>query len=153
MVNVKIGNFCSIADKCCIGGAKHPLTRVSSSPVFCEGPNVMMTNFSNFSNIETPCTIIKNDVWLGMGCYIKAGVTIHNGAVIGMGSIVTRDVPAYEIWAGNPARKIGQRFDPNISALLESTNWWDWDLQTLKKYSPVFDDVSSFLFEMKKEMF
>ena len=36
---------------------------------------------------------------------VKAGVKIGNGAIIGMGSVVTKDVPDYEIWAGNPAKK------------------------------------------------
>ena len=42
---------------------------------------------------------------------IKSGVTICDGAVIGMGSVVTHDVGPYEIWAGNPARMIRKRFD------------------------------------------
>ena len=94
MGNVEIGAFCSIADRVCIGGARHPIERVSSSPVFHEGNNILGVNFQNFSYEHTPKTIIENDVWIGFGSIVKAGVTIHNGAVVGTGSVVTHDIPA-----------------------------------------------------------
>lgn len=62
----------------------------------------------NQDNILAPI-FIGSDVWIGAGSIITGGVTINNGAVIGAGSIVTKDIPAYEIWAGNPAKKIGER--------------------------------------------
>lgn len=52
---------------------------------------------------------IGNDVWIGASSVITDGVTLNKGCVIGAGAIVTKSVPAYEIWAGNPARKIGER--------------------------------------------
>ena len=56
-------------------------------------------------------TRIGNDVWVGYGSTIMQGVTIHNGAIIAAGSIVTKDVEAYSIYGGNPAKKIANRFD------------------------------------------
>ena len=106
MVNVSIGSFCSIADRCCIGGAMHPIQRVSVSPVFHEGKNILSKNFAKFPCIPTEKTVIENDVWIGMGCYIKAGITIHNGSVIGMGSVVTKDVPENATVVGVPAKVI-----------------------------------------------
>lgn len=53
--------------------------------------------------------IIENDCWIGANSVITDGVTIENGAVIGAGSIVTKNIPEYEIWAGTPAKKIGER--------------------------------------------
>jgi len=53
--------------------------------------------------------IIGDDVWLGAAAIVCDGVTIGNGAVIGAGAIVTKDIPEYQIWAGNPAKKIGVR--------------------------------------------
>lgn len=52
---------------------------------------------------------IGEDVWIGAQVVILSNVTIGNGAVIAAGAVVTKPVPAYEIWGGVPARKIGQR--------------------------------------------
>lgn len=49
---------------------------------------------------------IGRDVWVGGRAVILPGVTIGDGAVIGAGSVVTKDVPPGEVWAGNPARKL-----------------------------------------------
>ena len=145
MGNVEIGAFCSIADRVCIGGAGHPIERVSSSPVFHEGTNVIGQNFQFFPYEHTPMTTIENDVWIGIGSIIKAGVTICNGAVIGAGSVVTHDVPAYEIWAGNPARKIRNRFDKETGERIVRTEWWNKSDKEIKNLSKQFDDVSSFI--------
>ena len=53
--------------------------------------------------------VIENDVWLGAGVIVLRGVSIGDGAVVGAGAVVTKPVPAYEIWAGVPARKVGAR--------------------------------------------
>lgn len=151
MVNVQIGSFCSIADKCSIGGAAHPMERVSMSPVFHKGKNILKTNFAELPAIKTPNTILENDVWLGMGCYIKSGVTIHNGAVVGMGSVVTKDIPAYEIWAGNPAKKIGERFDKDTCDQLQKIAWWDWTDKKIQDKAALFDDVRSFVGDQADE--
>ena len=105
-VSTDIGAFCSIAVGTTIGGGSHPTAWVSSSPVFYKGDNVLKKNFSNKEYQEFAKTTIGNDVWIGSKCLIKGGVTIGDGAVIGMGSVVTHDVPPYEIWAGNPAKFI-----------------------------------------------
>lgn len=145
MVNVEIGAFCSIADRVCVGGAEHPIERVSSSPVFHKGNNVLDVNFQAFPYIHTPQTIIENDVWIGIGAIVKAGVTIHNGAVVGAGSVVTHDIPAYEIWAGNPARKIRDRFDKDTAEKIEGTEWWKKSDTEIKELSKKFDDVAAFV--------
>jgi acetyltransferase-like isoleucine patch superfamily enzyme len=53
--------------------------------------------------------IIGEDVWIGAHCVIMPGIQIGRGAIIGAGSVLTKDVPEYEIWAGTPAKKIGTR--------------------------------------------
>ena len=145
MVNVSVGSFCSIADRCCIGGALHPIQRISTSPAFHAGKNILKKNFAKFPCIHTEKTVIENDVWIGMGCYIKAGITIHNGSVIGMGSVVTKDVPAYEIWAGNPAKLIRKRFSDEIIQDLLKTEWWNWPEEKIMQYSTCFDNPEKFL--------
>lgn len=52
---------------------------------------------------------IGRDVFIGVNAIIIGVRNIANGAVIGAGSVLTHDVPAYEVWAGNPCRKIGER--------------------------------------------
>jgi acetyltransferase-like isoleucine patch superfamily enzyme len=53
--------------------------------------------------------VIGSDVWIGANSIILDGVKIGDGAVIGVGSIVSKNIPKYEIWAGNPAVRIGER--------------------------------------------
>ncbi|MBS1606937.1 MAG: acyltransferase [Bacteroidetes bacterium] len=56
-------------------------------------------------------TIIGNDVWVGYGAIIMSGVHIRDGAIIAAGSVVTKDVEPYSIYAGCPAKKVKDRFD------------------------------------------
>jgi len=92
-----------------------------------------------------PRTTIGNDVWIGHGAKVRAGVTVGHGAVVGMGAIVTRDVRPYAIVVGNPAQEIGRRFDDEtVSALLKS-RWWDFDDEKLRSAAEDFMDPVSFL--------
>lgn len=59
-------------------------------------------------------TTIENDVWVGYGSTVMGGVTIGEGSIIGAGSLVTKDVEPYSIYAGVPARKIRDRFDNSV---------------------------------------
>ena len=68
---------------------------------------------------------------------------------IGMGSIVTHDVPQYEIWAGNPARKIRDRFDKDVAAQLAAIPWEEWDDATLRQRANAFNDVDAFIKEFR----
>jgi len=58
------------------------------------------------------CVIIGDDVKIGMGATIKPGVTVGDGARIGMGAVILRDIPANEVWVGNPARKVTKSISP-----------------------------------------
>lgn len=150
MLNCRIDSFVSIADNCRLGGATHPIERVSSSPVFHKGKNILNKNFALFNPIEDLNIIIKSDVWIGSGVTIISGVTIGVGAVIGAGSVVTHDVPPYEIWAGNPAKKIRNRFDDNVIKGLLKSNWWEWDDNKIEKFSYLFDDPIKFIEKYKE---
>ncbi|MCP4644113.1 MAG: hypothetical protein GY851_26960 [bacterium] len=55
--------------------------------------------------------IIGDEVWVGSRAYISYGVTIGDGAVVGVGSVVLKDIGPYEVWAGAPARYIAHRTD------------------------------------------
>lgn len=72
-------------------------------------------------------------------------MTIGDGAVIGAGSIVTKDVGPYEIWAGNPARFIRKRFDDDTIEKLLKSQWWNWDDEKIKEYSDKFQSIDEFI--------
>lgn len=54
---------------------------------------------------------VENDVWIGTSSTIMSGIRIGKGSIVAAGSVVTKDVPPCEIWGGNPAKKIRDRFD------------------------------------------
>nr|WP_307953096.1 CatB-related O-acetyltransferase [Streptococcus uberis] len=153
VAETKIGKYCSIADNCRIGGAAHPLNWVTTSPVFHNNKNVLKTNFGHLPYEPFSKTIIENDVWLGANVLIKSGIKISNGAVIGMGSVVTHDVGPYEIWAGNPAKLIRKRFsEENIEKLLK-IEWWNLSENRLRNLSDKISDVEKFIKEIENENF
>jgi len=90
------------------------------------GKNVMMgphcffcTENHKFASVEIPMIkqgfterrpiIVDDDVWFGYGVIVLPGVHIGEGAVVGAGSVVTKDVPPYAIVGGNPAKVIRRR--------------------------------------------
>lgn len=145
VIDVDIGGFCSIADNVIIGGASHPINWVSTSPVFHDGKNIMRKNFANHPYELTKKTILKNDIWIGNNSLIKSGVTINNGAVVGMGSVVTKDIGEYEIWAGNPAKLIRKRFSDEIIKQLSASDWWSWNDDEINKFAKFMNRTESFL--------
>jgi phosphonate metabolism protein (transferase hexapeptide repeat family) len=129
-IYTRIGKFCSIAAHTRINPGDHPMWRVSQShftyraSAYFEGAE----NEEGFFDWRRsrPVTI-GHDVWIGHGAIILAGRSVGNGAVIAAGAIVTKDVPAYAIAAGVPARVVKQRFAPDIARRIEALAWWDWD--------------------------
>ena len=124
--NAEIGKYCSIAWNCTIGGAEHPLHRLTTSFFpFDRGYGIVNDNGSEFHDAYQKPISIGNDVWIAAGVQVLRGVSVGDGAVLGCGGVVTRDVPPYEIWAGVPARKIGQRFSDEIIEELMKIRWWN----------------------------
>ena len=145
-----IGSFTSISTDCYIGGTSHPTDWVSTSPVFHKWDNIMKKNFARHEFEIFKRTTIGNDVWIGNRVMIKAGVKIADGAVVGMGSIVTKDIGPYEIWAGNPARLIRKRFDDETIDALEKMKWWEWDDNKIEKYAEKFTVPSELIEAWKR---
>jgi acetyltransferase-like isoleucine patch superfamily enzyme len=143
--DVDIGAFCSISDLVSIGGAEHPTSFVSTSPVLLIGRNTLGRNFSEHNYARGDHTEIGHDVWIGYGAIIKSGIKIGQGAVIGMGSVVTQNVPPYAIWAGNPAREIRKRFNDEIIELMLASRWWERPDVELIHLAKLFHDPIKFL--------
>ena len=145
MINCEIGSYCSVADNCVIGGMSHPTEWVSTSPVMYRGRNCLKTNFTDLPYEESKHTVIENDVWIGNNCHIKAGVHLSIGCVIGMGSVLTKDVGPYEIWAGNPAKLIRKRFDDETITRLLKTEWWNWPEEKVINYAKHINHPEEFI--------
>ena len=97
-----IGRYCSIANLVTIGAGEHDVDKIST--------NCML---SRHNLTEKDC-IIGNDVWIGVDSIIRRGIKIGNCAVVGANSFVNKDVPDFAVVAGNPARIIKYRFNPEI---------------------------------------
>lgn len=134
-----IGKFCSIAcgAKFLFNCANHTLKSLSTYtfPLFYEEWGLDKTNVSwawdNKGDI-----IIGNDVWIGYGAVIMAGVHIGDGAIIAACAVVTKDVPPYTIVGGIPAKEIRKRFDADIIERLLMLKWWECPVSKIKKNIP-----------------
>lgn len=99
---VELGKYVMIAPHVTITGDDHHYN-ISGTPVIFSG------------RPELRRTVIEDDVWIGQNVSIRSGVVIGRGAIIGMGAVVTKDVEAYAIVGGVPAKKIGMRFEDSES--------------------------------------
>ena len=95
---LQIGRYSMLGPEVCVVGADHAF-RKPGTPICFSGRE------------ELPDTIIGEDVWVGCRAIIMTGVTVGDGAIIGAGSVVTKNVAPFDIVAGNPARVISKRFE------------------------------------------
>ena len=110
--NVFVGNKVIIGDHCKIQNNVSVYDNVSlEEGVFC-GPSVVFTNVYNPRSLierknEYQNTLIKKGATLGANCTILCGVIISEFAFVGAGALINKDVPAYALMVGVPARQIG----------------------------------------------
>ncbi len=131
---LEVGNYTSIAAgvKVFLGG-EHRIDWVTTFPF-----NVFWKSEQHHTG--HPRTkgdvLIGSDVWIGTEALIFSGVTIGDGAVVGARAVVTRDVCAYAVVAGNPARVVKYRFDQKTIERLCKLKWWNWHESQIKKAMP-----------------
>lgn len=149
---IKIGKYS------CIGpGAKnirgqHPTSNfVSIHPVFFSTQMQVGMSYVEENKFEEYrwadrehkyANIIGNDVWVGAEAKILEGVTIHDGAIVAAGAVVTKDVPPYAVVGGVPARIIKYRFSEEDIQYLLQLRWWDKSNEWLKTHAPYFQDIN-----------
>lgn len=124
-----IGRYCSIA-KTAIGiNRNHPVDFKSTHALFC----ISSLGLCREDLVEYVPLKIGNDVWIGQRAIILPSVTdIGNGAVIAAGAVVGKNVPAYAVVAGNPARVVRYRFSQRLIDELVASRWWDKPIEELK---------------------
>jgi phosphonate metabolism protein (transferase hexapeptide repeat family) len=138
-IYTQIGKFCSIAANSRLNALEHPIERITSHKVSYR-PNEYFRYLGVDADFrerrQGKSVTIGHDVWIGHGAVIMPGVSIGNGAVVGANAVVTRNVGAYEIVAGTPARLLRRRFSEEIAARIEALSWWDWPLARLADAIP-----------------
>jgi acetyltransferase-like isoleucine patch superfamily enzyme len=128
---IQIGSFCSIANEVVIfGGGEHRTDWVTTYPLRIAFGDLLESRDGHPATKGK--TTIGNDVWIGFRAMLLSGVTIGDGAVIAAGAVVAADVPPYAIVAGNPAKVIRYRFEPNAIQKLLELAWWEWDFNKIK---------------------
>jgi phosphonate metabolism protein (transferase hexapeptide repeat family) len=148
LMSADIGKFANIANMVRINPGFHPMERPTLHHFVYRPTMYGMDDQDDadfFAWRRRQRVVIGHDTWIGHGAVIMPGVRIGHGAVVGSNSVVTKDVPAYAIVAGAPAKLIRQRFPRAIAEALEATAWWDWDHETLTQRLPEFKDLRSFL--------
>lgn len=106
---ISIGHFCSIAPNVIfLLSADHSLNYLSTFPFKTKCLK------EGSEGISKGDIIIDSDVWIGQNAIILSGVHVAQGAVIAAGAVVTKNVPAYAVVGGNPARIIKYRFNEDI---------------------------------------
>lgn len=132
-VKLVFGKFCAIAAETrFIMTGDHKLDAISTYPfpIFQNG----WEEAYSIADLPTKGDIIVgNDVWFGYNSLIKGGVTIGDGAIIATSAVVVKDVPAYSIVAGNPAKVVKMRFDDVTIDRLLQISWWNWDIAKINE--------------------
>lgn len=150
-----IGRFTSIGSFVCSTAGRHPYQRpfATTSPCFfslnvmhdqCGTTYANKQLFEEFAYVDEKRKVhvkIGSDCWIGDRVFIVGGVTINDGAVVLAGAVVTKDVPAYAIVGGVPARILRYRYDEETVNFLLSIHWWDNDNKWFSEHWELLSDI------------
>ena len=140
--SLQIGSFCSIANGLTVFlGGNHRVDWITTFPF----GHIFQDELGGAEIVGHPQSngdiIIGNDVWIGSNVTIMSGLKIGDGAVIAANSTVVKDIASYEIWGGNPAKKLKTRFSEEVINSLKQLKWWEWEEEVIKKLAPSLSQI------------
>jgi len=135
---VSIGRYCSIGPFSRLFGSAHPTKWLSSHPFAHQNIFKSFVDYEPSLRFDgySKATVVGHDVWMGADVTIIPGTKIGNGAVIGAGAVVAKDVPDYAVVVGNPGRVVKYRFDDALIERMQRVKWWRFDLPRLMTENP-----------------
>lgn len=141
---LRAGAYSSLNGTYLLGG-RHAVDAVTTYPHRINWK--MEGAFTDGFPTPTGDTLVGSDVWTCADALILSGVSIGDGAIVGAGAVVTKDVPPYGIVAGNPARLIRYRYDEQQRAALLDIRWWDWPQERVRAAVPLLagKDIDAFI--------
>jgi acetyltransferase-like isoleucine patch superfamily enzyme len=156
-LGMKIGRYCALSWGIKVTGPRHPYEWVTISNITYDKFAANVRSFAEKNGytknydprvLEKPMPVIGHDVWIGQNVTINRGVSIGNGAVVAAFSVVTKNIPPFEIWGGNPARKIKNRFEGQTRDLIMEVEWWNYDFGQFQDLD--LRNVEEFMNEIKE---
>ena len=144
-----IGNYCSIGYNVSIGPPEHPVNFYSTCPDAYRLEGVKSICPWPEDDIINP-VVIGNDVWIGSNAIILQGCKIGDGAVVAGGAVVTHDVAPYTIVGGVPAKRIKDRFAPDLKSILLDSQWWNHEKEWIVDFFQKLHKESSNITKIDK---
>ncbi len=162
MNSASIGRYCSIGQNTLINPGIHPIDFLTTHPLASshDASVAGMVGFASFAasamtQMDRPAprpgggrVTVQDDVWIGAGAIILQGVTLHTGAVVGAGAVVTHDVAPFTIVVGTPARVLRRRFPDDVCDRILASRWWTYDLSAMPRRN--FSDIAMFLDDLAR---
>lgn len=151
----KIGRYCSINASARVA-SNHPLDYVTTSGILYSLTSLPPRELirAKVEKSSLPATYselpedgfveIGNDVWIGMNVVILPGIRVGDGAVLGAGAVVTKDVEPYAIVGGVPAKIIRYRYSKEMIDAFLRIKWWDWSIEKIEENLELFYDPEKF---------
>lgn len=135
IIYAEIGKFCSIASFVRINPGNHPLDKAALHHFSYRSHQFALGDDDDafFEWRRMRRVTLGHDVWVGHNAIILPGVKVGNGAAIGAGAVVSKDVEPFQVVAGVPARLLRERFSANVREGLQRIAWWDWPHDKLRK--------------------
>jgi len=128
LFSVDLGSYSSLGPRVIAGENEHEHQHFTTSDIL-----LSCLERYEYERSKKKTTLIEPDVWIGAGAFLRKGVTIHVGSIIGAHAVVLEDIPPYSIAVGVPARVISTRFPKNIQEDLIATRWWEREKDELNR--------------------